>query len=482
MGRLALTFFLGVLLFMPPASALGQDAEILTLWPLIDYRRTEDSDFVSFHLLGPLFSYQRTPEETRYGLRPLYHHVRNAEGKYRYSEFLYPLASRKAEPKRTFFQGLHLLNYDFGRMGDPQEDEFLLFPFVFYRKTDQEGEGYLAIFPLGGKITNRFGRDEIQFALFPLYSRTQKKGTTVTNVLWPIGARIEGENESGWKFWPLAGASQKEGVYRKRFYLWPFYFDYRLAQDTEAPLHQRMFFPFFFGEDSPQRVSRTYLWPFFSHIQDRAKGYEEWNLPWPIFRVAEGGDKEIQRFLPFYADERGEGYRKRWFLWPLYKIEETETEFYQRRRDRVLFFLYSDLKEQTYGEDGKNKRRTAFWPLFSYEENDGVSHFYTLSLLEPFFPESGGIERNWSPLWRLYQRKWDRHGNEMSSLLWNLYWKERRGDDLALEIFPLLSFRRDVERGVDWSLLKGLLRYRSGPEGRRVNLFYLPWGLPLGKG
>jgi hypothetical protein len=116
------------------------------------------------------------------------------------------------------------------------------------------------------------------------------------------------------------------------------------------------------------------------------------------------------------------------------------------------------------------------WPLFTYEQIRGVSRFHTLSLLEPFFPENLGIERNWSPLWRLYQRKWDKHGNEVSSLLWNLYWKERRGSELAMEVFPLFSYSRQA-RKADLRLLKGLVRYQTDHGERTVRLFYLPWGI-----
>ena len=55
------------------------------------------------------------------------------------------------------------------------------------------------------EVITRFGRDEIRFALFPLYGRTRKGGTQITNVLWPIFARIRGEHESGLKLWPLYG-------------------------------------------------------------------------------------------------------------------------------------------------------------------------------------------------------------------------------------------------------------------------------------
>ena len=467
---------LAFLLLFLPVRAWAGEGRVFTLWPLVDYRQDEQLDYASLKVLGPFLTYQRKGVEHEYGFRPFYFHAEDPGGEIGYSEFLYPVASRKTEPDLSFFQGLHLFNYDFGTREQGSENEFSLFPFLFYGRTEERGS-YFAFFPLGGKIYEMFGRDEIRFALFPAYSQTRRRGTTVTNLLWPVFARISGEDESGLKLWPLFGSAEKQGVYRKRFYLWPIIFLYDLGLDTDNPQRRRMVFPLFASEESVQASSRTYLWPFFSHREDRRRDYEEWNFPWPIFQIAHGGYKDSVRFLPLYADERTGAFRKRWYLWPLYKIEETRTEVLERRRDRVLYFLYSDVEETVLEEGSARRKQVDLWPLFTYRRVKGVSHFHTLSLLEPFFPENQGIERNWSPLWRLYQRKWDTHGNEISSLLWNLYWKERRTDALAMEVFPLFRYQRQADELLDWQVLKGLFRYRSDAEGKRVYLFYLPWGI-----
>jgi len=459
-----------------PWRVFAGEGHVFTLWPLIDYRHDAQIDYTSVNALGPFLKYERKGDERAFGLRPVYYHAGDVTDGIGYSEYLYPVASRKKEPDLSYFQGLHLLNYDFGTREEGSGNEFSLYPFIFYGHNPERGD-YFAFFPLGGKIYEKFGRDEIRFTLFPVYSQTRKKGTTVTNILWPVFARISGENESGVKVWPLFGAAEKEGVYRKRFYLWPIIFRYDLGLDTENPQHRRLVFPLFVGEESPQVSSRTYLWPFFSYREDRHRDYEEWNFPWPIFHISRGEYKEGVRFLPLYANERTGVFRKRWFLWPVYKIEETSTEILERRRDRVLYFLYSNVEETVLAEESVRRKQVDLWPLFTYRRLKGVSYFHTLSLLEPFFPENGGIERNWSPLWRLYQRKWDTHGNEVSSLLWNFYWKERQPDGLAMEVFPLFRYRRQGEELLDWQLLKGLFRFRSDSEGKRVYLFYLPWGI-----
>ena len=373
------------------------------------------------------------------------------------------------------------MDFDFGAKGtdDKTTDSnrnkrYYLFPFLFYGEEEQGT--YMAFFPFGGKLYNWFGRDRISFTLFPLYSRTERGTRRVDNVLWPFFAKISGENESGYKFWPIYGQSSKEGVYRKKFFLWPIFFSESRKLDSDNPEEVRAAWPFYVSRESPEKSFNAVLWPFFYKLEDRVKGYEQWNFPWPLFRVTKGENYHGVKLLPLVADETMDVKRQRWYLWPIYKIEELDTDLLTRRRDRVLFFLYSDTRE-TKWETGDSMRRINFWPFFGYHSKNGVSLFHALSLIEPFFPGNESIERLWAPLWRVYQKKWDQQGNQATSLLWNLYWSERQGDRLAWELFPLLEYRRHSSEQKSLSVLKGLVSYRSDAQGKRLNLFYLPWGL-----
>ena len=447
----------------------------LTFWPLVDYRSAPEADYHSLHILGPLVKSEKKGAESEFALRPLFYRAADQQG-VSLSEFLYPVASLKKAPDHVSFQLLHLVNYDFGSSEQGSNNEFLAFPLVFYGQTEDQGD-YFAVFPFGGKILGRFWRDEIRFTLFPLYSQTRKGTTTTTNILWPFLSRVLGENETGMAFWPLFGHSRKTDVYSKQFYLWPIFFHYDLNLDAESPTRLRAIFPFYVSEESAERSSTAVFWPFFTHHVNHSKGDEEWNFPMPLFRITRGESRHGNRFLPIYADETIGSNRKRWFGWPIYKIEETHTEIFDRRRDRVLFFLYSNLEEKLKKEVEPYKKRVALWPLFSYQKIKNVSHFHLLAPMEPFFPDNQALERNWSPLWRFYQRKWDASGNSASTLFWNLYWKEVRGNDLAMEVFPLFAYSKEAGKGNDLSLLKGLFRYRSDGRETRVNLLYLPWGI-----
>jgi len=458
------------------APVLADEGTLSTLWPLYDYRSSPSVDYQSLHLLGPIGKYETKGDETEYALRPFFYRAVDEDG-HSQTDVLYPLFGHKGDRESSRFHLLHLLNYDFGDPENGSRKRSYLFPFLFYGEEEQGR--YMAFFPLGGTLYNWFGRDRITFTLFPLYGRTERGTTRIDNVLWPFFARISGENESGFKFWPIYGQSRKEGVYRKKFFLWPIFFSESLRLDSENPEEVRAAWPFYLSRESRERSYHSVLWPFFSRIENRSKHYVQWNAPWPLVRITRGENYHGTKILPFYADETMDAKRQRWYLWPLYKIEELNTELIERRRDRVLFFLYSDTREDKL-ETGDSMRRIHFWPLFGYQRHNGVSHLHVLSLIEPFFPENESIDRLWAPLWRVYQQKWDTQGNHVISVLWNLYWREKQGDKVAWELFPLFEYRRSDEQEKSFRFLKGLISYSRDEEGKELKLLYLPWGLHWG--
>lgn len=465
----------GLLMILAVPGAQATEGRIFTLWPLIDYRSAPAADYASLHLLGPLLKFESSSETTRTAVRPLFFHESNAAEPSSTTDLLFPVATIDQGEDLTNFQLLRLLTYDFGARDSGSKDEFMLFPLLFYSHPPGRDASF-ALFPLGGRIEGKYGRERIDFALFPLYARTSTKELTTTNIPWPIFSWVEGEGVSGWQLWPLYGYTEKRGSYHKRFFLWPLFFRNEVTLPGNESLRETVIFPLWASVDSPSFQAQNLLWPFFTHTADHENGFEEWDFPWPLLRLTQGEVRNGVRVLPFYARERVGAYEKRWFLWPLYKIEERDSDILDYRRDRIAYFLYSDTEERRHGEELPRKKRVALWPLFTYENIDGLASFSTLALLEPFFPDHERIERNWAPLWQLYQTRWDRQGNQASSLLWNLYWKEKRGEDLRWELFPLVHYRHDSAVGVDLSLFKGLLRYRRNVDRTKLTFLFLPWG------
>ena len=458
----------------------AEEGTIFTLWPLMDYRSSPKEGFSNLSLLGPLFKYQERRDGTTLAVRPFLFREEDTPHGSAKSDYLYPLLFSETGPDADRIQALRgLFQISTYRTSGPAggEESSQFFPFYLKGSSPKYGP-YLWIFPFYGDAYERFWRDEYHFVMFPLYGRTVNKGTTTRNYLYPFFATIEGERESGFQLWPLYGQSQKEGVYRKRFVLWPVFFSEQLNLDTENPTARVMALPFYAATDSPQVTSRHVLWPFFGYTDNRKSGISETDWFWPLFVTGRGGGVEVNRFLPFYADERSPGKRKQWLLWPLFRRDRVETETFEQERHRLVFFLYNDFQER-WPRAGRSRRRIALWPLFLYRKDErGISSLSVPAPVEPVLDREG-IEKSWAPFWRLYQQRWNDAGESAVSFLWNLYWHEVRDDGLACELFPLVSYEGKGAAS-DLKLLKGLVRYRRGTDGTRLTFFWLPFGLSWG--
>lgn len=463
-----------------PEQKVDQQGTIFTLWPLIDYRESPKERFSNLSILGPLFKYQKNGDDRDLALRPLFYRTTHAKEQSSVGYYLYPVATGEKTPEADNFEILQLFRTSTYRKREPEperEKSTMLFPFYISGESERHGR-YQAFFPVYGDIYDRFWRDEYHFVLFPLYGSTVKKGTTNRHYLWPFFATTSGENESGFDVFPLYGQAHKSGVYEKRFVLWPFYTSETTGLNTDNPTRKKFIFPLYASTDSPKKTSRSYLWPFFGYTEDRGKKQEEVDYFWPFITKVRGEKKNSDSFLPFYSHETFKGGEKSWYLWPLYKHEELKSESFGQDQDRVLFFLYRDNREY-WPKDGNERRRTAMWPLFLYRKStEGVSSLSLPAPVEPILDKEG-IEKDWAPLWRIYQRRWDEKGNSASSLLWNLFWHESRGDDLAYELFPFVSYRNTAKER-DLKFLKGLVSLKRDGGQEELSLFWLPFGLKWG--
>lgn len=458
----------------------GEEGAIFTFWPLVDYRESPREGYSNVSILGPLFKLQRWGNDRDIAIRPLFYERANTKNETASADYLYPVASTETTTDVTTVQVLKLYQNNIYRKdeGEKQEKSSMLFPFYISGTSEKYGP-YTSVFPFYGDMYERFWRDEYHYVLFPLYGRTVKKGTTTRNYLYPFFSSTTGEKESGFQFWPLYGEAAKEGVYSKRFVLWPFYFQESKGLDTDNPTEKRYYFPFYAATDSPQRSSRYYVWPFFGRSSDIKVKEEVRDYFWPFWWTARGERRTVDSYLPFYSSEEGAEKVKRWYLWPLYKHEEFNSAVFREETDRVLYFFYSNRRE-SWPKDDKEKRRTALWPLFVYSRDTrGVNSFSFPAPVEPVLNKDG-IERSWAPLWRLYQQKWNDSGDSAASFLWNLYWHEVRGKDVSFEFFPLLSYRSE-KRAADFKVLKGLFRYRSSYGEKSLTLLWLPFGMHWGK-
>jgi hypothetical protein len=456
------------------------EGAIFTLWPFIDYRESPREGFSNLSILGPLIKYQRRGDDREIAVRPFLYDRSNLHDGTDESEYLYPVAASATSPDAGNIQVMDLYQKNVYRKDDEgkKEEGTMLFPFYVKGSSPKYGP-YTSVFPFYGDLYERFWRDEYHYVMFPIYGRTVKNGTTTRNFLYPLFSLTEGEKESGFQLWPLYGQSEKDGAYSKRFLLWPFFLKETSGLDTDNPTRRFYLLPLYAAIDSPKSSSRYYMWPFFGRRSDADGKEEEMDYFWPFWRTIRGEKRTLDSYLPFYSlDVRAET-RKRWIMWPLFKHEEMNSEVFCREKNRFLYFLYTDDRQSWPRAEGE-KLRSALWPFFVYNKNPrGIKSVGVPALLEPILDKEG-VERNWAPLWRIYHQKWNDKGDSAVSFLWNLYWHERRGPDLAFEFFPFLGYRSEKQI-TDLRIIKGLVRFKDDAGEKALSFFWLPFGLHWGK-
>ncbi len=466
------------------AGADDQTPQSVNLWPVYDERvdpldRARDQSG-----LGPvLWSSRSLDGEVReFGVRPFFFwREEKADQKLEW-EFLYPLMTYRRHEADAEYQFIHFIAWR--AEGSPQagrEEHRDVLPFYF-SGTRENGEEYLGIMPFWGKVYDRFFWEEWEWVLFPLYARTVRTGTQNWYFPWPLLSVTRGvdpgEKHSGFRFVPFYGQEVKEGVFEKYFALWPLFLYQRVGLDGDEPEETLSILPFYTSRRSPQWDSTTVLWPIFTYTDDRREHFEQWDVAWPIFRYIRGKDRSSFRFLPFYGKDykvlrnaylfREITYRDLTVLYPLYIRNEEEYRDGRTVRDRVLWYLYSDIRQND--RDGSSRRIDA-WPFFLYErDREGAIRFQTLALLEGLVRGNEWVERNYSPLWSVYTYRENPQGESVYSFFWNLLRHEESAAGRAIEVLgPLLSYREEGAEST-LSFLGGLLQFevRLGERSVRV--------------
>ncbi len=415
--------------------------------------------------VGPLYYSQQSGSQTQWALPPWCCYTKTPDVDWTEMEILYPVISYRRFGGEYRLQILEFLSFSGGR-ADPANGvrRFTIFPFYFQQRAPDASLNYTALVPFYGHLKNRLFRDETKFLLFPLYSETRKKDVVTDNFLYPFFDVRRGDHLAGWQFWPVIGVEHKAptlrtntldevetvGGFDKFFAVWPFYFKNKTGIGTTNEEASLAVVPFYNRIRSPLRSATSYGWPLgYNAIDDREKKYVEHDVLWPLF-VKARGSKTVTRIFPFYSRATNASLESDFYLWPVYKFNKLDTPSLERRRTRIMFFLYSDTTE-TNSASGDWVHRNDFWPFYTYRrDNDGNQRWQVLAVFEPFFPNNRSIPREYSQIFSFWRcEKNHKTGAASQSLLWNLY-------------------RRDeTPRSKNFSLFFGLFQYQSGVDGRR---------------
>jgi hypothetical protein len=423
---------------------------------------------------GPLFYIEQKETLHTWALPPLMSYATDPAVGLREFDFVYPLLTFDWYGDQFRWQFFQLLSYAGGPLGnETNRNRFTLFPLYFQQRSSDPEENYTALIPFYGRLKNRLFRTEIFLVMWPLYCQTRKRDVVTDNYLVPFFHLRHGDGLQGWQLWPLVGHEQKSVTTRTNsfgdlesipghenlFVLWPIYYNERAGIGSDNPDWQQGLLPFYSFERSPNRDSTTVIWPFFSHVDDRAKKYSERDAPWPFIEFARGEGKHADRVWPFYSRVRSPTLGNGFLLWPIYKYDEIHSPPLERRRDRILFYLYNDIREKST-ETGLERRRLDLWPLFTHQRRiDGGTRLQILAPLEIFTLGSHKIERDWSPVWSVWRSEHNaKTGAGSQSLLWNLYRHETAPEHKRV------------------SALFGLFQYQAEGNNRRWRIAYIPFG------
>ena len=406
-------------------------------------------------------------------------------------DFVWPLAAGKTFHEQKSWRAGLAWFYDRDRTDPESGYRFWLLPLWFHGR-DEQGDGYAALWPLGGEIRNFLLKDRIRFALWPLWTQSSIKDVRTTDVLWPIWSRTttpDGRLEK-FRVFPLWARSRDRGRYEKHSVLWPVWTHARW-EHPKATGTAWVLFPLCGRVNLNTQKGWMVLPPLFQFI--RGEQLNRTFCPWPFYQ-RETGAREKLYVWPLYGRRKDGVLERRFWLWPLIVHERNEWGGMRRNRWTVVPF-YNNVANSVEAPAGENaglcgepagggrdkpagrrvlQSRVKLWPLYSriYDLDEPAYRLRLLDLWPAGHPPP--VERSWAPLWTLLDYR--AHGERSDlDVLWGLYRQTRRdGGARAFSLFPLWRHERtagDAERR--WSVLKGLLAWDRTATTRQVRFLWL---------
>ncbi len=449
--------------------ATGLRGEEQNVWPFAVQQKNPDGIVDSEEYVGPLLFKKTRPDGTQVkGFRPFYLHTQ--QGAKETDNFLYPLFTWQKEGDYRYFTFFELIN--FRRQTDNNQQttrNFDVWPFYFSRDTGDPESSYKALFPLGGTIKKRFGKDRIHFVLFPLYSDVEKSGTHTTHTPWPFIRFIDGAGEHGFEFWPLFGHRGRIGDYDSQFYLWPL--GYKSAKNLSEPEPDVKLgvLPFYSRDTSPGYINENYLWPFFGYTHRTAPvKYDEKRYFWPFLVQGRGDVHYVNRWAPFYTHSINKGMDKTWITWPIFRHSHWEDDGIAQDKNQVLFLIYWSLTQRSLTNPGAAPAsKTHLWPLASIWDNGaGRRQVQLLSPFEVLFPSNEPVRQLYSPLFAIYRYEQRAPDDVRHSVLFSLLSWKKSPVEKEFHLGPLVSKRATAE-GSRFALGLGLLSWRRPATSNR---------------
>lgn len=468
----ALLFFALIL-----SAAGGARAGECNWWPFWVGETDATGAQTEWQAIGPLlFKKQKEDGSVSGGFRPFYLRRHMPAERLSEASLLYPIYIQRKTAEVHSWSVFSLINRSRpadAAAAEPEPDAFDVWPVYFSRATGSSATSYQGVFPFAGTIKHRFGYDQLDWTVFPLYWRSERAGVVTISTPWPFLKRSAGNGHHGFAFWPLFGRGEKPGAYRNRYFLWPLIYKNESALAEAEPDIKEGFLPFYTKQKNSELVSESFLWPFFGYTDRQApKRYHEVRYFWPLLVQGRGDARYVNRWGPFYTRSIIKGVDKTWIGWPLIRHQDWSEESVQRIRTQFLFFLFwSEQQRSLANASLPPANRTHLWPLLSAWDNGaGRRQVQLLSPLEVFFPANERIRQLYSPLFALYRHDQRPGGDVRTSLFWNAISWRRNPQQREFHLGPLFSTESSAS-GRRIALGNGVIGFRRGAEQGRWRVF-----------
>ena len=405
---------------------------------------------------GPLVSYQHENDRTSLTIRPfLFSYDSDEGGVY---DYIYPLG--RSAKNKSYFVPFYLSKSIPQPVGsgspekEPVQSSDWSFLF-FFHGVSPKGD-YGGFFPFQGKLYDRFGKDEMGFTFWPLYSYSLKDEATRKNFLWPFFSLYSGA-ETGFKFWPFFGTRERPGVKKTSFFLWPVFYKEESGLDTDEHAEKFYAIPFYLSSKSKTREEYAYMFPLYMRSKDTYR--ERTVVLWPLFSSTKGEDVSGYSLFPLVASDKKENYSSFSILWPiLYNGQEWSIKDQRYVKKRVLL-----INRYIRDEEGIFYN---VWPIFEHQETQGKMDILAPSIL-PI--RSSGFDKIIKPLFALIEHR-ERGNKIMTSFLYGLYTKEEDGDNWRARFAFLFELKREAGH-TGFDILSGLLSV----DNSRIKVLFIPF-------
>ncbi len=458
------------LLLCLAAACAAPDSEI-HLAPLFSRHTAPGYDHAE--AVGGVLRYGERPGRHRtWALSPLLWQRRHADGREE-ADFLYPLGRFEHDPERP--RTYARLFPVFWREAETRPDgvaevDWAFLPPFFWGGSSSDGqEDYFAFWPLFGTLKDFLTFDEVHFLFWPFFLSNEKGERRSTHLLWPIFGWTEG-SEVGWHIFPLYGTAEVPGRYRRSYLLWPIF--HRAEDELWKPEPRQAWLLVPLGGRIRQGdyTATTVLWPIFGLAERPSTGYRSFQA-WPVLKFESGGreaPRRITRFLPFWTHYEDEDTEHTAFLWPVFWTRRDRFGGIERESFYAVPLYWRSETRRTL-EDGSEVREYSehLWPFArSWRDSEGREDFALPAPgMEPLL-DSRILSRNLGFAFELWAGSDEGPGGvrERRAFL-NLYHETESAGHRRWSV-PILGGQWTEPDGtVHTSLLLGLLRWRSGPDG-----------------